>query len=150
MNGLPATGPATTFAIPATAIQMIRPVRLVRLAALLTPLACATAPAPAASAQPSLPNVEISSAPALTRGAPSAVGMSNSLVARVDSVINAAIADRATPGATIAVARRGKLLMLKGYGRNDWASSSPAATESTMYDMASLTKVVSATTAAMI
>lgn len=150
MTGLPTTGPTNTFAIPATAIQMIRPVGLVRLVALLTPLACATGPAPAASAQPSQPNVEVSSAPALTRGAPSAVGMSNSLVARVDSVINAAIADRATPGATIAVVRRGKLLMLKGYGRNDWASGSPATTDSTMYDMASLTKVVSATTAAMI
>ena len=40
--------------------------------------------------------------------------------------------------------------MLKGYGRTDWAPGAPAANDSTMYDMASLTKVVAATTAAMI
>src|SRR5688572_27931128 len=48
------------------------------------------------------------------------------------------------------MARRGRLVMLKGYGRASWAPSAPAATDSTMYDLASLTKVVTATTAAMI
>jgi len=76
--------------------------------------------------------------------------MSNALIPRLDSVIKAGIADHASPGVTIAVARRGKLLLLRGYGRSDWAPGAPAATDSTMYDMASLTKVVATTTAAMI
>ncbi len=108
------------------------------------------------SAQSAGPNAVASVGPALTLGSaltrakPSAVGMSNRLVPRLDSVIKAAIADHATPGATIAVARRGKLLLLKGYGRTDWARGAPRTTDSTMYDMASLTKVVATTTAAMI
>ena len=101
-------------------------------------------------AQPSLPNVIVAGAPALTRARPSSVGMSNALIPRLDSVIKAGIADHAAPGATIAVARRGKLLVLKGYGHTDWAAGAPATTDSTMYDMASLTKVVATTTAAMI
>jgi CubicO group peptidase (beta-lactamase class C family) len=76
--------------------------------------------------------------------------MSDALMPRLDSIITAAIADRATPGATIAVGRRGRLVMLRGYSRSDWAAGAPAASDSTMYDMASLTKVVAATTAAMI
>src|SRR4030095_2966020 len=103
-----------------------------------------------ALAQPSPPNVVVAGAPTLTRAKPSSVGMSNALMRRLDSVIKAGIADRATPGATIAVARRGKLLVLKGYGHTDWATGAPATTDSTMYDMASLTKVVATTTAAMI
>ena len=103
-----------------------------------------------AVAQVAAPNAAPAAGPALTRGAPTAVGMSKKLVPRLDSVLTAAIADRATPGATIAVARRGKLVLLKAYGRNDWAPGAPKTADSTMYDMASLTKVVAATTAAMI
>jgi CubicO group peptidase (beta-lactamase class C family) len=102
------------------------------------------------SAQTAAPNAGSSLGPALTRTKPSAVGMSSRLVPRLDSVIGAAIADHATPGATIAVARRGKLLLLKGYGHTDWAPAAPRTTDSTMYDLASLTKVVATTTAAMI
>ena len=118
-------------------------------------IVCAVVPI-SASAQASAPNATAAISavrtlgPALTRAKPSAVGMSTKLVPRLDSVIRAAIADHATPGATIAVARRGKLLVLKGYGHTDWAPGAPRATDSTMYDMASLTKVVATTTAAMI
>jgi CubicO group peptidase (beta-lactamase class C family) len=103
----------------------------------------------AASPQTRTPNAPATTGPKLTRAKPSAVGMSAALIRRVDSVVRAGIADRATPGATVAIARRGKLLMLKGYGHTDWASGAPRTTDSTMYDMASLTKVVATTTAAM-
>lgn len=55
-----------------------------------------------------------------------------------------------TPGAVLAVAQHGKLVRLRGYGRLDYAEGSPAATPGTIYDLASLTKVVGTTTAAMI
>jgi CubicO group peptidase (beta-lactamase class C family) len=119
-----------------------------RTVTLLAMLAVAAGvPAPAVLAQSAMPNVVTGP---LVRAAATSVGMSNRLEARVDSVMRAAIADRATPGATIAIVRRGKIVMLKGYGRADWAAAAPATNDSTMYDMASLTKVVSATTAAMI
>ena len=88
--------------------------------------------------------------PALTRSAPNAVGMSDGLEQRLDSIITAAIADRASPGVTIAVARYGRLVLQRGWGKQDWAPNAPAATDSTIYDMASLTKVIATTTAAML
>jgi CubicO group peptidase (beta-lactamase class C family) len=128
---------------------MTRLTRVVRTAATLAMLAGVTVPAASAPAQPTPPNAVVVTE-RLARATPQSVGLSPRLIARVDSVIGAAIADRASPGVTIAVVRRGKLVMLKGYGRTDWASGAPATNDSTMYDMASLTKVVSATTAAMI
>ena len=127
---------------------MTRLVHLARLAAALAPLACATTAVPPAAAQ--IGSAMAAAPRTLARARPSEVGFSDVLIPRVDSIITAAIADGATPGATIAIARRGRLVMLKGYGRADWAAGAPAANDSTMYDMASLTKVVSATTAAMI
>ena len=127
---------------------MIRFARFGRFAALVT--LASILPPSGMAAQAAAPNAVASLGPALTRAKPSAVGMSSTLVPRLDSVIGAAIADHATPGATIAVARRGRLVLLKGYGRTDWAKGAPRATDSTMYDLASLTKVVATTTAAMI
>jgi CubicO group peptidase (beta-lactamase class C family) len=128
---------------------MTRLLQFARLTVAFAPLACATSAQSSAAAQ--LPSAAVTAAPrALIRSRPATVGFSDALVPRLDSIITAAIADRATPGATIAVARRGQLVMVKGYGRIDWASWAPATTDSTMYDMASLTKVVAATTAAMI
>jgi CubicO group peptidase (beta-lactamase class C family) len=122
--------------------------RFARVASVLVALAC-TSVAPSVWAQSAAPNAPATAPLTLTRAKPSAVGMSDALVPRLDSVIKAGIADHATPGATIAVARRGRIVLLKGYGHTDWASGAPAATDSTMYDMASLTKVVATTTAAM-
>jgi CubicO group peptidase (beta-lactamase class C family) len=123
--------------------------RLARLALLLAS-AATTAAAQGIPVRKELPNAPIPAGVTLTRARPMAVGMSNALVPRLDSVMNAAIADHATPGATVAIARRGRLVVLRGYGHSDWAPNAPRATDSTLYDMASLTKVVATTTAAMI
>jgi CubicO group peptidase (beta-lactamase class C family) len=120
--------------------------RLLGLALLLASTAT-TAPAQGIRVRKELPTP---TGLTLTRTKPSAVGMTNAMIPRLDSVLSAAIADHATPGATVAIARRGRLLVLRGYGRADWAPNAPRATDSTMYDMASLTKVVATTTAAMI
>jgi len=76
-------------------------------------------------------------------------GMSAERLAEVDRVLEAAIADSATPGAALAVGRHGRIVRLRGYGRVDWAAGSAAVTDSTLYDAASLTKVVATTTALM-
>jgi beta-glucosidase-like glycosyl hydrolase/CubicO group peptidase (beta-lactamase class C family) len=78
------------------------------------------------------------------------VGMDERGLAVVDSIIRTAIADSAFPGATLAVGRRGKLVRLRGYGRIDWSSDAEPADANTIWDLASLTKVVGTTTAAMI
>ncbi|MGD8867549.1 MAG: serine hydrolase [Gemmatimonadales bacterium] len=86
----------------------------------------------------------------LPTAAPADVGMSAAGLARVDSVIEAAIADSAAPGAALAVGRHGRLVRLRGYGRLDWAPDAGAVNDSSIYDMASLSKVVGLTTAMMI
>ena len=113
--------------------------------ALLVVAACATPPRQIAPLPRTVPAVA-----RLTPAAPDAVGMSGVLEHQLDSIITAAIADRASPGVTIAIARYGRLVLQRGWGRQDWAPNAPAATDSTMYDMASLTKVVATTTAAML
>lgn len=86
--------------------------------------------------------------PALQRAAPEEVGMDAALTTRLDSMATAAIADRAASGIAIAVGRWGRLVHLRGYGAIDWTPGSPAVTDSTLFDLASMTKVVATTTAA--
>jgi len=60
-------------------------------------------------------------------------------------VVEKAIADRAFPGATLAVGFRGKL-SVHAFGNLKYDAKSPAVNADTMYDIASLTKVVVTTT----
>jgi beta-glucosidase-like glycosyl hydrolase/CubicO group peptidase (beta-lactamase class C family) len=80
---------------------------------------------------------------------PKTVGMEVEGLERVDDIILGAISDSVTPGAALAIGRHGRLVRLRGYGRQDWDPASPTVTDSTLYDLASLTKVVATTTAIM-
>jgi beta-N-acetylhexosaminidase len=60
-------------------------------------------------------------------------------------VIEKAIGDRAFPGATLAVGYRGKL-SVHSFGKQKYETKSPTVTTDTMFDIASLTKVVVTTT----
>ena len=102
-----------------------------------------TAPTP--SAAPRLLAVD-----SLVAAPPIAVGLDPELPARLDSIVRVGLAQGAAPGAALAVGRFGRLVHLRGYGTTDYAAGAPAVDASTIYDMASLTKVVAATTAAMI
>jgi CubicO group peptidase (beta-lactamase class C family) len=75
--------------------------------------------------------------------------LSPTLPARIDSIINAAIADHAAPAMAVAIGRYNNLIYLHSYGRLTYADTAPAVDEHTRFDMASLTKVVATTTAAM-
>jgi len=81
---------------------------------------------------------------------PGEVGMDPNALRAIDSLILSAIADSASPGAALAIGRKGKLVRLRGYGRLDWDVDAPPATPSSLWDMASVTKVSATTTAAMI
>lgn len=85
----------------------------------------------------------------LPRAEPAEVGFDARLNARIDSIVKAALADSVAPGAAVAVGRRGRLVHLRGYGQIDYASDAPPATDSTLWDLASLTKVIATTTAVM-
>ncbi len=65
------------------------------------------------------------------------------------AVLEQAIADSIFPGAQVAVVQDGRLISSRGFGRQTYDSSSPAITTETLYDIASLTKVVGSTVTAM-
>jgi len=81
---------------------------------------------------------------------PASVGMDPAALAKMDSLLLAALADSASPGAAVAVGRHGKLVRLRGYGKLDWDPGAAPATPASLWDMASVTKVSTTTTAAMI
>jgi CubicO group peptidase (beta-lactamase class C family) len=66
------------------------------------------------------------------------------------SVIEAAIAARAFPAASIAVTHAGRLVALKAFGRLTYDSEAAVVSAATLFDLASLTKVVATTAMAMI
>ncbi len=59
------------------------------------------------------------------------------------------IEKRSFPGGSVAIGYRNSLVFHHGYGKFSYSAKSPAVTAGTLYDLASLTKVVSTTTLAM-
>ncbi len=77
--------------------------------------------------------------------------MSAERLAMIDHVIERGIKAGGFPGASVVVGRRGAAVMESGFGRLGWEkSSSPVSADRTIYDLASLTKVIGTTTAVMI
>jgi CubicO group peptidase (beta-lactamase class C family) len=91
----------------------------------------------------------VGGADTLVVATPEAAGFAPEMSVRLDSAMRALVAEARVPGAVLAVGRRGRLVHLRGYGRTDWRADAPPASDSTLYDLASLTKVVATTTAAM-
>jgi serine-type D-Ala-D-Ala carboxypeptidase len=82
---------------------------------------------------------------------PTSVGMSAARLAKIDHVIERGITAGGYPGAAVVVGRRGSAVWEKGFGRLGWNASDPVVdAQSSIYDLASLTKVVGTTTALMI
>jgi beta-glucosidase-like glycosyl hydrolase/CubicO group peptidase (beta-lactamase class C family) len=71
---------------------------------------------------------------------PEEVGMNSSMLARIDSFANRIIADHATPGCQILVAKDGAVVYQKSFGYQTYDSLS-AVNDETLYDIASITKV---------
>jgi CubicO group peptidase (beta-lactamase class C family) len=69
---------------------------------------------------------------------------------RAFDVLRSGIQQRAFPGAVLAVTHQGKLIAHKGLGHFTYDATSPAVTAETVYDLASVTKVVATTTLCMI
>jgi CubicO group peptidase (beta-lactamase class C family) len=82
---------------------------------------------------------------------PAAVGMSAERLRSIDRVVTRGLTAGGYPGAAVVVGRRGAAVWQKGFGRVDWRTkSSRVSVSETIYDLASLTKVVGTTTAVML
>jgi CubicO group peptidase (beta-lactamase class C family) len=78
-------------------------------------------------------------------------GLDTALAGKLDKIVKVAIEEAVAPGVAIAVGRNGHIAYMKGYGYIDWNQpGSPVADTNTLYDLASLTKVIATTTLAMI
>ena len=70
-------------------------------------------------------------------------------LAPVYAVLDQAVHDGVTPGGVLAVGHKGRLLTVHPFGRFTYDEKSPEVQAGTIYDIASLTKVVATTTATM-
>jgi uncharacterized protein YbbC (DUF1343 family)/CubicO group peptidase (beta-lactamase class C family) len=81
---------------------------------------------------------------------PATQGFAAERLARMDAVIAASIEKKELPGAVVLVARHGKIVWRKAYGARAVEPQREAMTLDTIFDLASLTKVVATTTSIMI
>src|SRR5262249_51248432 len=126
--------------------SMLRSLHFLAVAALLSGSAAPAGNTAVAGAGPS-PGGERAPLP---RVAPESVGMSRSRLAMIDDVVLSGIRAGGFPGAAVIVVRRGGIVWERGYGTLDWQSGIAVDAQQTMYDLASLTKVVATTAAAMV
>ncbi len=82
--------------------------------------------------------------------APSGVGMSPTHLTNLDGIIEAEIAKKQLPGAVVVVGRQGKIVWRRAYGNRALEPAPEPMTTDTIFDLASLTKVVATSTSVMI
>ncbi len=84
---------------------------------------------------------------------PEEVGMDATKLARVDSIVKAGMNKEAYPGCQVLVARKGKIIYQKGFGTFTYKTKEDptpiAVKDNSIYDLASLTKVLSTTISIM-
>src|SRR5216117_360615 len=76
--------------------------------------------------------------------------MSGARLQKIDKVLARGIKAGGFPGGVVIIGRRGATVLEKGFGNLSWSGKSPVEPDRTIYDLASLTKVVATTTAIMI
>jgi uncharacterized protein YbbC (DUF1343 family)/CubicO group peptidase (beta-lactamase class C family) len=81
---------------------------------------------------------------------PAAVGMSAAALAHLDEIIDAEIAKKQLPGAVVVAGRKGKVVWRRAYGSRALEPAVERMTVDTIFDIASLTKVVATATSMMI
>ena len=77
----------------------------------------------------------------LSYGLPENAGMNSLKLSKIDSIVNYAIKNKMTPGAQVLVARKGKVVYQKNFGYQTYEEQLPV-TDTTIYDLASLTKIL--------
>ena len=88
---------------------------------------------------------------ALRFRSPAEMGMSPERLESISRVVQRGIAAGGFPGAAVVVGRKGAVVYEQGFGALSWGpGASPVSADNSIYDLASLTKVIGTTTAAMI
>jgi CubicO group peptidase (beta-lactamase class C family) len=86
----------------------------------------------------------------LVRSVPESVGLLSSRLKLIDNAVEASIQAADIPGAVVLVARRGKIAYFKAFGLRAILPGPEKMTTDTIFDMASLTKVLATTPSIMI
>ena len=85
----------------------------------------------------------------LSYGLPESVGMSSVRLAEVDKIAKSSIEARAFPGCQVLVARKGKVIFQKNFGKLTYDYAYEPVRDQTTYDLASVTKVAATLQAVM-
>lgn len=89
------------------------------------------------------------SAQGLPVAAPQTVGMSAEKLNQIDALVTKDIADKKFPGAVVVIGHKGKIVYRKAFGNRALVPNVEKMTIDTIFDIASLTKVVATTTSIM-
>lgn len=81
---------------------------------------------------------------------PADAGFNAEKLAEIDAAIASAIDQQKLPGCVVCIGRRGKITVLKAYGKRSLEPTEEAMTTDTVFDLASLTKPIATATSAMI
>lgn len=73
---------------------------------------------------------------------PERVGMNSSMLKVVDSIANHAVSEGMTPGIQLLVARKGKVIYNKNFGKHTYNKNAEKVKFNDIYDVASLTKIL--------
>ena len=95
--------------------------------------------------------IALAASDGLPVNSPKSVGMSATRLGSIDRIVAREIKAGGYPGASVVVGRKGYAVFQKGFVKLGWTTSSPrVSADKSIYDLASLTKVVGTTTAAML
>lgn len=86
----------------------------------------------------------------LSAGSPESVGMKTSVLSKIDAIAQGAVRDHVVPGCEILVARKGKIVYSKNFGALTYSAGAEKVTDETLYDLASLTKVLATLQSVMV
>ncbi|QHV95484.1 glycoside hydrolase family 3 N-terminal domain-containing protein [Spirosoma endbachense] len=86
----------------------------------------------------------------LSAGSPESVGMKSTTLAKIDAIAQNAVRNHVVPGCEILVARKGKVVYSKNFGALTYSAGAEKVTDETLYDLASLTKVLATLQSVMV
>ncbi|GAB3036818.1 glycoside hydrolase family 3 N-terminal domain-containing protein [Spirosoma pulveris] len=86
----------------------------------------------------------------LSTGSPESVGMKTTVLNQIDAIAQGAVKNHVVPGCEILVARKGKVVYSKNFGALTYAAGAEKVTDETLYDLASLTKVLATLQSVMV
>jgi len=82
-------------------------------------------------------------------GIPEDVGMDSKKLLKIDTIAELAIKSKATPGMVVLVAKDGKIVFHKAYGKHTYKKDAYRVQKDDVYDLASVTKVAATTLSLM-